>query len=486
VAVELYPHQKKAVKELDNGKILLGGVGVGKSITAAAYYMARESPRDVYVITTAKKRDSLDWKKEFALFGVGPTKDATVAGVLTIDSWNNIGRYVGVTEAFFIFDEQRVVGSGAWAKSFIKIARANRWILLSATPGDTWLDYVPVFVANGFYKNQTEFKREHVVYSSYTKFPKVERYISTGKLLRYRDQLLVDMPYPRHTVRHTHIVEAAYDEDLIETVLKRRWNVFEDQPLKDVAEMFRVGRRVVYSDPSRLETVKCLMKKHKRLIVFYNFDYELEQLRTLAWRPESNGTSTQTFPSTPGTTSSTDTYLTHAAFPDEETSRLNDLLIGESVRIPQRVSTESSWQGSSNPTLSSASAATPSSLPRSPQDGSMSTTTITDGGSDFQVAEWNGHKHQEVPETDRWIYLVQYVAGAEGWNCTSTDAMVMYSLTYSYKNWEQAYGRIDRLNTPFVDLHYYVLKSKSFVDNAVWKALSHKESFNESQWRRYL
>lgn len=389
--VELYPHQQKAVNELDNGKILVGGVGTGKSRTAAAYYVAKELPRDVYVITTAKKRDSLDWEEEFLQFGVGTTRDATLTGtVVTVDSWNNLDRYLDVKDAFFIFDEQRAVGSGKWAKSFIAIAKRNRWILLSATPGDTWLDYIPVFVANGFYKNRTEFKREHVIYSTYAKFPKVERYVGVNKLVRLRHSIQVEMPYVRHTKRKTTYILVDHDEEKLKQVYQDRWHVYEDRPLRDVGEMFMVMRKVVNSDTSRQNAVLQLMEKHPKLIVFYNFDYELEMLRALG-----------------------DGY--YGANQEEVT-----------------------------------------------------------------VAEWNGHKHQPIPNSKRWLYLVQYVAGAEGWNCTETDAMCFWSLTYSYKNWHQAYGRIDRLNTKFNELDYYVLRSKSVIDQAILKSLKEKRNFNES------
>ncbi|MDB5716277.1 MAG: hypothetical protein JWO15_3674 [Sphingomonadales bacterium] len=381
---DLYPHQQKAVEQLGNGKILRGGVGTGKSKTAVAYYMAREAPRDVVVITTAKKRDALDWEREFVAYGVYKTADATVAGVLTVDSWNNIERYVDVKDAFFIFDEQRLVGAGSWTKSFLRIARANHWILLSATPGDTWLDYIPVFVANGFYKNRTEFKREHVIYTYYSKFPKVDRYIGVNKLVKHRDSILVEMPYLRHTVRHTTHITVPFNKELFEKAREKRWHVFEERPLRDIAELYSVMRKVVNCDASRLEKVRELIEKHPRLIVFYSFDYELVILRGLA-------------------------------------------------------------------------------------------------ADDIPVAEWNGHKHQEVPTGDRWVYLVQYVAGAEGWNCITTDTVVFYSLTYSYKTFHQAHGRIDRLNTPYTDLNYYVLRSKSYIDSAIWKSLQNKENFNESK-----
>lgn len=381
---DLYPHQKKAVDQLGNGKILFGGVGTGKSRTAMAYYMAKEAPKDIYIITTAKKRDSLDWHKEAVAFGVYTEKDATVAGVLTVDSWNNIGRYTDVRGAFFIFDEQRLVGSGEWAKAFLRIAKHNRWILLTATPGDVWLDYAPVFIANGMYRNRTEFKREHVIYNPYSKFPKIDRYVGVGKLRRQRDELLVEMPMRRHTTRHMHDVEVAYDEKLMERVVKDRWHVYEERPLKDVAELFSVARKVVNSDSSRLSAVRDLLIAHQKLIVFYNFDYELEILRTIE---------------------------------DLET---------------------------------------------------------------VAVAEWNGHKHEPIPIADEWVYLVQYTSGAEGWNCVETDTTVFYSLNYSYKIFEQAQGRIDRLNTPFVDLHYYVLKSKSWIDQAIWRSLKNKQTFHES------
>lgn len=390
----LMPHQKQAVEKMKNGCILWGGVGVGKSLTAAAYYIQKETPKDVYVITTAKKRDSLDWEKEFARFGVGVKPTATVAGVLTVDSWNNIGKYREVENAFFIFDEQRVVGSGQWTSFFIKIAQRNRWILLSATPGDTWLDYIPVFVANGYYRNRSEFKREHVVYAPYTKFPKVARYTGVSRLVRLRNEILVEMPYLRHTIRHSEEIIVEHNKELLDKVVKDRWHVYEQRPLRDVAELFLVMRRVVNSDTTRLEAVKALMDRHPRLIVFYNFDYELFALRTLA-------------------------------------------------------------------------------------------ETQAHASTTFAVAEWNGHKHQPVPEGDSWLYLVQYAAGSEGWNCTTTNAIVFYSQTYSYKMWHQAHGRIDRLNTLFQKLFYYTFVSNSIIDRAIRSALEAKQNFNESSFADY-
>ena len=404
--MELYPHQENALANMHNGAILCGGVGTGKSITAVVYYLRNEAPRDVYVITTAKKRDSLDWVSEFLAFGV--VREHALSpevGRLTVDSWNNIGKYTEVKDAFFIFDEQRLVGSGHWTKSFVKIARANRWILLSATPGDTWMDYIPVFLANGFYKNRTEFKRQHVVYSAYTKFPKVERYLGVGRLIRLKNSILVDMPYQSHTVRHSKDVKVVYDKNLLERVTKDRWHVYENRPLKDAAELFSVMRKVVNSDVSRLTTIKTLLLAHPKMIVFYNFNYELAALKGFLG-VESSGTKSETISTIPGTSVS------------------------------------------------------------------------------FSVAEWNGHRHQPVPTTDSWVYLVQYTAGSEGWNCVETNAMCFYSLTYSYKQWWQSHGRIDRLNTPFRDLYYYTLISDSMIDKGIMRALHEKRNFNERSFAK--
>jgi hypothetical protein len=372
------------VEELRTGNVLWGGVGSGKSRTALAYYMKRESPKDIYIITTAKKRDDLDWVGEAATFGVGTQRDATVAGVLTVDSWNNIGRYTEVRNAFFVFDENRLVGSGAWVKSFYKIVRNNSWIVLSATPGDTWIDYIPVFVANGFYKNKTEFVREHVIYAPWSKFPRVVGYLNEGKLERYRRQVLVHMPYKSHTVHHNRKIWVDYDREMYRRVVKDRWNVFEERPVESVPELFYLMRRVVNSDKSRWLRTRELALEAGRSIIFYNFNYELEMLRELK--------------------------------------------------------------------------------------------------EDISVAEWNGHLHQAIPGTDRWVYLVQYVAGAEGWNCTTANTTIFYSQTYSYKVHKQASGRIDRLDTPYTDLWYYRMLSKSSIDIAISSALSRKTSFNEKAY----
>lgn len=381
MAVELYPHQEEAIQKLRDGNILCGGVGTGKSLTALGYYIKAHPKKDVYIITTAKKRDSLDWVKEAAKYGIGQRKDATKYGVLTVDSWNNISKYTDVVDAFFIFDEQRLVGSGAWTKSFLSISKRNTWILLSATPGDTWIDYIPVFVANGFYRNRTEFKRQHCVYSYYGRYPKLERYLGVGKLEGLRKRILVDMPYVRHTQRHQHKEFMEFDRSLERKTIKNRWNYFDNEPIVDIAELFYLRRKISNINPSRMKRLCEIIEEKKRVIVFYNFDYELELLR-----------------------------------------ELKDI------------------------------------------------TT---------VAEWNGHKHEEIPNTKSWVYLVQYIAGAEGWNCVSTDTIVFYSLTYSYKNFEQAMGRIDRLNTPFSNLHYHVFLSRSGLDLAIFKALDSKRAFTE-------
>lgn len=389
MAISLYEHQRAAVNKLDSGKILCGGVGTGKSRTALAYYFEKEcggklesaKPKmktliNLYVITTARKRDTKEWESECSPFNIDE-------GLVTVDSWNNIAKYKDVTGSFFIFDEQRVVGKGQWVKAFLKIARNNRWILLSATPGDTWSDYIPVFIANGYFRNRSEFVRNHVVFDPYiTKFPKIKEYRGQGYLLRLRNDILVDMKFTRHTVSHEEGVSVDYDRNMYKKVMKERWDPYKNQPIPTAAELCYVLRRVTNSNQSRINAVVNISKKRKKIIVFYNFDYELELLKNAKYRK--------------GTV----------------------------------------------------------------------------------VAEWNGHKHEPIPKTDKWVYLVQYAAGAEGWNCIETDTIVFYSQSYSYKTTVQASGRIDRLNTPFVDLYFYKLKSRSSIDLAIGRALRNKRDFN--------
>lgn len=404
MAITLYGHQFKALEKMKNGCILCGKVGSGKSITALAYYYLQEGgevsslmgyeyitmgdpPRDLYIITTARKRDTKEWEGELAPFLLSPTREASLyTNKVVVDSWNNIGKYGDVKNAFFIFDEQRVVGSGAWVKSFLKITRTNHWVLLSATPGDTWQDYIPVFIANGFYKNRTEFVREHIVYNHRVKFPKIDRYLNIGRLIRLRNNILVDMDFQRDTVPHHEDVYVRYDISAYRDLTRLRWNPWLNKPIENASELCYLMRRVVNSDESRSMAVLELIAKHPRAIIFYNFDYELDILKSL--------------------------------------------------RYPKGT----------------------------------------------EIAEWNGHKHQPIQKSDGWVYLVQYTAGCEGWNCIKTDTIIFYSQNYSYKVMEQAAGRIDRLNTPYTDLYYYHLKSRSGIDLAISKALSVKKNFNEGKF----
>lgn len=399
MAIPLYNYQLEAIEQMKNGCILCGGVGSGKSRTSLAYYYKEQGggldnnkpmkkPKDLYIITTARKRDDLEWEGELIPFRLSthPELNMFYGNTVVIDSWNNIKKYSNVYGAFFIFDEQRVVGSGAWVKAFLKIAKKNNWILLSATPGDTWQDYIPVFVANGFYKNKTQFINEHVIYSRYTKFPKIERYVGTGKLIRLRNEILIDMDFKRKTVHHDEDVYTAYDIQKYKDVIRKRWNPFKNEPIEQASALCYVLRKIVNTDDSRQRALLEIFEKHPKIIVFYNFNYELDILKGLYY------------------------------------------------------------------------------------------------GDDVEIAEWNGHNHQPVPDGKKWVYLVQYTAGCEGWNCIKTDTIVFFSQNYSYKVMQQAAGRIDRLNTPYIDLYYYHMKTRSGIDLAISKALKDKKKFNETRW----
>lgn len=408
MSINLFDYQVKAVQQMKNGCILCGGVGSGKSLTALSYYYLQnggetssliggdyipmdDPPKDLYIITTARKRDTLEWEGELSpfLLSTHPETNLYHNHKVVVDSWNNIGKYVNVTGAFFIFDEQRVIGSGVWVKSFLKITKTNDWILLSATPGDTWQDYIPVFIANGFYKNRTEFTREHIVYSHFTKFPKIDRYIGTGKLLKLRRSILIDMDFKRETIPHHEDVYVSYDIETYKDVSRTRWNPYKNEPIQNAGELCYVWRKIVNSDESRQVAVLEIFEKHPKVIIFYNFDYELEILKNLGF------------------------------------------------------------------------------------------------GNGVKIAEWNGHKHEPIPNSKSWVYLVQYSAGCEGWNCITTDTIIFYSQNYSYKVMVQAAGRTDRLNTPYKDLYYYHLKSRSGIDLAISKALKEKKNFNESKFVKW-
>lgn len=400
MGIELDPRQLEAVHKLRNGNILCGGVGTGKSRTALAYYYIRNGgyigengkarpmakrPMDLYIITTARKRDTHEWEGEMIPFLLSPNGGYYKHKVV-IDSWNNINKYATVTGAFFIFDEQRVVGKGVWAKAFRKIAKFNEWILLSATPGDTWQDYMQVFIANGFFKNPTQFYNEHVVFSPRVKFPKVDRYLNETRLIRLRDKILVDIPLEKHTEQVHEYVYTDYDRVRYKTLTRDRWNPWEDKPIENANELCLGLRKVVNTDESREIALLDIFRKHPRLIVFYNFNYERDILLSL------------------------------------------------------------------------------------------------DYGPDVEIAEWNGHKHQPIPTSESWVYLVQYTAGAEGWNCITTDTIVFWSQHYSYKIMTQACGRIDRMNTQYHTLYYYHLLSRSGIDLAIRRALTEKKIFNEMKF----
>lgn len=400
MGVGLYDYQLKAIEQMRDGCILCGGVGTGKSRTALGYYFKEngggigdkykpmdDPPQDLYIITTARKRDTSEWEVDMAPFLLSSNSENNIySNKVIIDSWNNIKKYKDVKDSFFIFDEQRLVGNGTWVKTFLRLAKENDWILLSATPGDSWSDYIPVFIANGFYKNRSEFINEHVIYKRFTKYPQIDRYVNTGRLIRLRNRILVDMDFERKTISHHEDVYCEYDISAYKDIMRNRWNPWTDKPIMNASELCYSLRKLVNSSDSRQAKLLELLDEHPKAIIFYNFDYELEILKGIYY------------------------------------------------------------------------------------------------GEDVEIAEWNGHKHQEIPRGEKWVYLVQYTSGCEGWNCITTDTIIFFSQNYSYKVVKQAEGRIDRLNTPYRDLYYFHMKSRSPIDLSIGRALKQKKKFNEGKF----
>ena len=403
----LYKHQKEAIPKMFNGCILNGGTGSGKSRAGLYYFFEKNGglidddynytpmrqkpkPPDLYIITTAKKRDDMEWEQEMIPFHIStePKHNMFYGNKIIVDSWQNIKKYANVTGAQFIFDEDKVTGNGVWAKSFLKIAQNNEWIILSATAGDTWQDYEAVFIANGFYKNRTEMRNEHYNYARFTKFPQVTSYRNEGRLIRLRNKILIDMDFDRHTTQIHEDIYVQYDVKRYRDVLRNRWDPYNNKPIEQASGLCHILRRIVNEDDSRQVKLLELLEDHPKAIIFYNFDNELDILLNLGY---SEGT---------------------------------------------------------------------------------------------QIAQYNGHIHEPIPKGKKWVYLVNYNA-CEAWNSITTDTIIFFSQNYSYKVMVQAAGRIDRLTTPYSELHYYHLKSYASIDVAISKALAQKKKFNERKFVKW-
>lgn len=372
--ISMYEYQLEAINKLQSGMILWGNVGSGKSRTSLYFYCKNYSNKKLLIITTAQKRNNGEWLEECKVFGLKPI----------IDSWNNIRKYEKYENYFIIFDEDHLTGYGAWSKTFIKMAKCNDWLVLTGTPGDNYSEFMTVFIAKGWYKNKRDFEENHVIYSRYSKYPKVDRYINQGLLEKHRRDILVKMFIEKRPRVHKEIVITQYDISKYKKAYKDKRDE-NNKPFKNATAFCLYLRKICNEDESKIVKVRELLLKHNKVIIFYNYIYEKEIL----------------------------------------------------LKLLKTMKT-------------------------------------------FNVGEYNGQHHDDIPIGERWAYLCQYTAASEGWNCLLCDTMIFFSMSYSYKSMEQAAGRINRVNTPYKDLYYYYLRTTSSIDLSINRALSTKRNFNES------
>lgn len=372
--ISMYEYQLEAIDKLQSGMILWGNVGSGKSRTSLYFYCKNYSNKKLLIITTAQKRNNGEWLEECKVFGLNPI----------IDSWNNIKKYEKYENYFIIFDEDHLTGYGAWSKTFIKMAKCNDWLVLTGTPGDNYAEFMTVFIAKGWYKNKRDFEENHVIYSRYSKYPKVDRYINQGLLEKHRRDILVKMFVEKRPMVHKEIVITQYDISKYKKAYKEKRDE-NNKPFKNATAFCLYLRKICNEDESKIVKVRELLLKHNKVIIFYNYIYEKEML----------------------------------------------------LKLLKTMKT-------------------------------------------FNVGEYNGQHHDDIPIGERWAYLCQYTAASEGWNCLLCDTMIFFSMSYSYKAMEQAAGRINRVNTPYKDLYYYYLRTTSSIDLSINRALSTKRNFNES------
>ena len=400
----LKPFQENCLERLSTGKVLAADTGAGKSIMSLAWYLSKEcasdehslksgakawtlyhgSP-DLYIITTPKKRDSEEWESDLSKFNLVKGRNSKEMGEVNIfiDSWNNIKKYTEIKNSVFIFDEQRAVGSGTWAKSFVKIAKQNHWIMLSATPGDTWSDWCPLMIAKGYYPNRTAFFNKHAVYNPYVKYREIIRWDNTDELEYYRSKMLVTCRMEKKTTRHfEEVIADCSNKYEVKRAYKERTNPKTGEPFKSASELCAYTRNIINTDPTRSAVGLKIIQMYDRIIIFYTLTDELEGIK---WACNKAGR---------------------------------------------------------------------------------------------KMYFYNGEIHDQVPTGNNWAYIVQYTAGSEAWNCTTCNAMLFWDLTYSYKQFKQATGRIDRLNTPYSDLYYYAIRSYMPLDLAIRRALREKKDFN--------
>lgn len=372
--ISMYEYQLEAIDKLQSGMILWGNVGSGKSRTSLYFYCKNYSNKKLLIITTAQKRNNGEWLEECKVFGLNPI----------IDSWNNIKKYDNYENYFIIFDEDHLTGYGAWSKAFIKMAKHNDWLVLTGTPGDNYAEFMTVFIAKGWYKNKRDFEEQHVIYSRYSKYPKVDRYINQGLLEVRRRDILVKMFVDKRAIVHKEVIITQYDISKYKKAYKDKRDE-NNKPFKNATAFCLYLRKICNEDVSKVVKVRELLLKHNKVIIFYNYLYEKEIL----------------------------------------------------LKLLKTMKT-------------------------------------------FNVGEYNGQHHDDIPIGERWAYLCQYTAASEGWNCLLCDTMIFFSMSYSYKAMEQAAGRINRINTPYKDLYYYYLRTTSSIDLSINRALSTKRNFNES------
>lgn len=283
----LYNFQRQLLNSIEENYIIAADTGTGKTMMAIHHYLKHNTGEPLLILAPPQKIKEGGWQRELDFvashYNIEIPYDIISYGVLS-------KRWKEYKDWFLVMDECHYVKNptSQRGKAAINLTKqSTNFLLLSATPSSNgWGDTIAYMIMFGYYKNKTQFLKEHAVYNriDYGNGP-------VNVVSDYRDQEKLQKLYQSFSIKLAKedcldlpplVFEKVHFKPSKEYNIIKKDRVLGEELFDNISKL-QHGLRFYANQADKLKYTEMLLEgTEENVIIFYNYKQENEELKKIA------------------------------------------------------------------------------------------------------------------------------------------------------------------------------------------------------------